>query len=400
MTVGDSPTFWIGLDDTDERESGCTTADFNDLLNHLCTSGFSIHDPRLVRLWPFAPRRTRGNAALSAAIKTTDTSRLETCLDSWFTTRFRDKQQGDELHSAQPVLLLTHSQLPESMYWETVTQFVALDDRIGQLEPMKHRFWSTPAGLGGIIGASAAIAWKGGDDFTWECTAWRQTQGERLVPQGLVNEMSSRYPSTFLNRDPNANRSIIAPRTPCPVLYGIRGETKQGVVDAHNFLQNNGAEICKDFRTHRSNQATDDHLGSTTIGRVKNVNIRQGGHVEIECERTLLSFAQGGDVNKLSQNLQPGDEIEWLGLADPEGSIHLEKLRLVSGGRNKSRPICDCGTRYKSQGRNQPLRCPSCGSNHPDEWVYELINSDWKEPPASHRRHLAKPLTRRGKSED
>jgi tRNA(Ile2) C34 agmatinyltransferase TiaS len=122
--------------------------------------------------------------------------------------------------------------------------------------------------------------------------------------------------------------------------------------------------------------------------------------VEIECERTLLSFAQGGDVNKLSQNLQPGDEIEWLGLADPEGSIHLEKLRLVSGGRNKSRPICDCGTRYKSQGQNQSLRCPNCGSKHPDEWVYELINSDWKEPPASHRRHLSKPLTRRGKSED
>lgn len=400
MIVGDSPTFWIGLDDTDERESGCTTDDFNNLLNYLTALGFSIHDPRLVRLWPFAPRRTRGNAALSAAINTSESSRLESSLEEWFSTRFGDIQGGDELHSAQPVLVMAHTQPPESMYWDTVTQFVDLEDRIAQLESIMHRVWSTPAGKGGMIGASAAIAWKGAHDFTWECTAWRLSLGERQVPPILVNEMSRRYPSTFLNRDPNANRSLIAPRTPCPVLYGIRGETKQGVIEAHNFLQNNGAEICRDYRAHRSNQATDDHLGVAATGRVKNVRIIQGGHVEIECDQTLLSFAQGGDVNKLSQQLQPGDEIEWFGLPDPEGYIHLEKLRLLSGERNKVRPICSCGTRYKSQGRNQSLRCPNCDSKHPDEWLSESINSNWKEPPASHRRHLAKPLSRKGKSED
>ena len=400
MIVGDSPTFWIGLDDTDERESGCTTDDFNNLLSHLCSSGFAIHDPRLVRLWPFAPRRTRGNAALSATIKTTEISRLESCLDSWFTSRFEEIQPGNELHSAQPVLVLTHSQLPESMYWETVTQFVDLDTRIGQLEPIEHRVWSTPAGRGGIIGASAAVAWRGTHDFTWECTAWRHTQGERIVPPQLVHEMSNRFPSTFLNRDPNANRSLIAPRTPCPVLYGIRGESRQGVIEAHEFLQKNGAEICTASRAFRSNQATDDHLGPVMKGRVKTVRVLQGGHAEIECDQQLLCFAQGGDVNRLSQQLQTGDEIEWLGLSDSDGKIHLERLRLVNGERNKVRPICPCGTRYKSKGRNQRLSCPSCGSGHPDEWVCERINSDWKEPPASHRRHLAKPLTRRGKSED
>ena len=113
MTVGDSPTFWIGLDDTDERESGCTTDDFNDLLNHLYSSGFSIHDPRLVRLWPFAPRRTRGNAALSAAINSSEFFRLESYLDTWFSSRFSEIQQGEELHSAQPVTVsYTHLTLP------------------------------------------------------------------------------------------------------------------------------------------------------------------------------------------------------------------------------------------------------------------------------------------------
>ena len=280
-----------------------------------------------------------------------------------------------------------------------MTQFVEIDERIDRLESVEHRVWSTPAGRGGIIGASAAIAWKGSHDFTWECTAWRHAEGERIVPPQLVDEMSTRFPSTFLNRDPNANRSLIAPRTPCPVLYGIRGESKQGVLEAHDFLQKNGSEICKDFRAYRSNQATDDHLGPAMFGRVKTVRILQGGHVEIECDQKLLCFAQGGDVNRLSQELRAGDEIEWFGLSDTAGNIHLERLRLVSGVRNKVRPICTCGTRYKSKGQNQPLRCPNCGSRHADEWKSEQINSDWKEPPASHRRHLAKPLTRRGKSE-
>ena len=210
MTVGEPPPFWIGLDDTDEREHGCTTHDFNELLNHLSSSGFSIDDPRLVRLWPFAPNRTRGNAALAAAIRTEESARLESCINSWFLTRFSDLKKGGELHSAQPVLIMTMNQLPESIYWDTVTQFVGLSDRLNQLETIPHRVWSTPAGQGGIIGASAAIAWRGTHDFTWECTAWRQTQGERRVPPNIVENMSELYPSTFMNRDPNAGRSLIA----------------------------------------------------------------------------------------------------------------------------------------------------------------------------------------------
>ena len=400
MTVGESPTFWIGLDDTDEREHGCTTHDFNELLNHLSSSGFSIDDPRLVRLWPFAPNRTRGNAALAAAIRTEESARLESCINSWFLTRFSDLKKGDELHSAQPVLIMTMNQLPESIYWDTVTQFVGLSDRLNQLETIPHRVWSTPAGQGGIIGASAAIAWRGTHDFTWECTAWRQTEGERRVPPNIVENMSELYPSTFMNRDPNAGRSLIAPRTPCPVLYGIRGETKKGVEDAHNFLQQNGAEICSGYRVHRSNQATDDHLSDSVISHVNRVTILQGGHVVIESNQKLLSFSQGGDVNKLSQQLEEGDEIEWLGLQDFENSIHLERLRLIHGSRNRSRPYCNCGSRFKSQGRNQPLKCPDCGSMHPDEWVSEKIQSEWKEPPPAHRRHLSKPLSRKDKSED
>ena len=125
MTVEDSSTFWIGLDDTDEREHGCTTHDFDALLRHLTTSGFQVNDPRLVRLWPFAPRRTRGNAALSASIYSESIQDLQSTLDEWFNSRFNEHESGSDIHSAQPVLLLTEQQLPESIYSVSYTHLRA-----------------------------------------------------------------------------------------------------------------------------------------------------------------------------------------------------------------------------------------------------------------------------------
>ena len=56
---------WLGLDDTDSLDGGCTTLVFHELLNSLpCEYG----EARLTRLWPFADKRTRGNASLSVEI--------------------------------------------------------------------------------------------------------------------------------------------------------------------------------------------------------------------------------------------------------------------------------------------------------------------------------------------
>lgn len=399
MIVEQCSTFWIGLDDTDEREYGCTTHDFNHLLNHLTDNGILISDPRLVRLWPFAPRRTRGNAALAAKIRVNHSSDIEDILTVWFEKRFKDISSSNEAHSAQPVLVLTDEQLPEEIYLETVRDEVNLAERLCNIERFTKRIWSTNAGKSGLIGASAAIAWRGDDDWTWECTVWRNGKKERHVPAMLVDEMLEKYGGTLLNRDPNAGKNLIAPRTPCPVLYGIRGEDAETVEEAHIFLQTNGSELCVDYRVFRSNQATDDHIYSTQKSIVSEVIIMQGGHVQIRSENDLIAFSEGGDVNRLAQNLRIGDEIEWSGLRDLKGTYHLEKVRLLKGYRNRARPLCTCGSRFKSQGKSQPLRCKNCGKKNPDTWVEEIIDSDWKEPHASNRRHLSKPLSRKGKYE-
>ncbi len=132
---------------------------------------------------------------------------------------------------------------------------------------------------------------------------------------------------------------------------------------------------------------------------VNNVRIMAGGHVEIDADKKLLAFSQGGPLNLLAQSLQPGDKIRWSGLAEPSACYHLEKLKLIRGERNYRRPKCECGTRYKSKGSNQKLKCPRCGSMADQLWEFDVIQSEWVEPPASYRRHLSKPINRICKSE-
>lgn len=398
MNVEVPSTYWIGLDDTDEREHGCTTFDFNDLLNTLANSDIQINDARLVRLWPFAPQRTRGNAALAASVQCDDAHLLERVLGHWFESKYHTVEGNGKEHSAQPTLLLTSIQLPEKLYWDTVRNHVELEHRINDLTAFSPRIWHTDTGYMGVIGASAAIAWRGERDWTWECTAWRQSTGKRNVPIGPVIEMAEKFPGTILNRDPNANRSLIAPRTPCPVLYGIRGEQKSDVLMAHDFLQKYPVEQSHSHRVFRSNQATGDHLEESHESTIISIQVMQGGHVEINVGKTLLAFSKGGPVNKLAQSLQPGDKISWNGMYS-NNVYHLEKLKLIRGERNFRRPKCACGTRYKSKGANQKLKCPNCDSEVNSSWDFDVIESQWVEPPISSRRHLSKPLSRIGKSE-
>ncbi len=76
----------IGLDDTDYPTGGCTTWQANELENVLIQCGAKPIERRLVRLWPFAFRRTRGNAALALIVEITSTiqQRCIDAIDLWF----------------------------------------------------------------------------------------------------------------------------------------------------------------------------------------------------------------------------------------------------------------------------------------------------------------------------
>ena len=217
----------LGLDDTDHVDHACTTEHFNRLLSRLGDSidSFEIIERRLVRLWPFAPKRTRGNAALGAIceVKISKLREVESICQQFI----------DDLHNEikaiypetgewpSPCLITTTESFPESLYWKAVRGEVSLGSVLNRL-PDSSKFYSIKENPIGIIGASAAIAWNPPENYTWELIAWRFEDKIRTVREvsiESIESMSKKFPTTFANRDPTTGRGLIMPRTNCP---GIR----------------------------------------------------------------------------------------------------------------------------------------------------------------------------------
>ena len=401
---------WIGLDDTDSPDSGCTTATFDDLIREISQlKDLIIIERRLVRLWPFAERRTRGNGALACVLDCPVSliSNLEELLANFFNNLLMELNINEDSLTS-PALLYSFKELEENLYWDAVRHKVDLSFRRQSLDDVK--ILSHTDSDWGIIGASSAMSWQPSEDSTWELIAWRFSDKigtKRQFSSSLIRDLESFHPDTFVNRDPTADKGLIAPRTPCPVLYGIRGSSSKAVLLAHEWLQSQSdVEKSERYAIHRTNQLSDDHILGFLFGTVLTKPVEtQGGHSSLEVfsqgrNVTLVAFKEGGNVNRLLRKLIPGDRINWLGLESPDGSIHLERLSIESSlPRITGRPICCNGKTMRSSGSNQPLRCLTCQKNLEKHWLFQEIDfngveiiNNWVEPPASQRRHLSRPL--------
>ena len=79
---------WLGLDDTDHLGGGCTTKTLDELISNL-PKNVSVGELRLVRLWPFAKQRTRGNAAVAVQLSTEKENDLMIHLDDWWNRKIK-----------------------------------------------------------------------------------------------------------------------------------------------------------------------------------------------------------------------------------------------------------------------------------------------------------------------
>jgi len=390
---------WLGLDDTDSLKEGCTTYSFHLLLESL-PSSVTVVSPRLVRLWPFAQHRTRGNAAVGVELHTDDEDELLNSLHRFWEDhllpakgKISPSEHDDRTqYPADPGMVWFSSEQPDEEFY---TKAVQSEVHLNQVPPADHSW-----GGQGRIGATAAIAWRK-NHSTWEAIAWREPirhgQNERAVCQDTLARIDS-MPSTFLSRDPRRGTGLVAPRGPCPVLFGIRARDAISALDAGNQLL--AAELTESavgIRVFETNQATDDHLQQPQQTTVTHVEILNRGNCVLTTEHgRWLAFAESGPVKKLAQWFQPGDVIEGLGLSPEAGVLHLEKLRLLSATPTQQRPMCDeCSVRMKSMGKGQGCRCPKCKLRSEDTWVSSPRlppYASWVQPPVDARRHLARPL--------
>jgi len=143
------------------------------------------------------------------------------------------------------------------------------------------------------------------------------------------------------------------------------------------------------YRIFATNQASGDHITQTHITAITSNTMLKGGHVILNDK--LLCFSESGDMNLLCQWLKVSDEIEYFGM-EFAGQIHLEGLKLISSTEFE-RPICQCGTRMKSMGSQQGIRCPKCKLTGDDNWLESPrtpLFKGWVQPPVDKRRHLAR----------
>lgn len=389
---------WLGLDDTDHLGGGCTTHALWRLLASLPTS-VVVGELRLVRLWPLAPGRTRGNAAVAVELNPADREALLAHLDRyWFThleplsglvepSHHSDRVQ----HPTDPGMVWFDQPPSSALYWQAVRQHVSIDAL-----PVADRSWG---GLG-RVGATAAIAWPA-SNVTYEAIAWR-LEG-RTGPRGVdgkAMEVVDGMEGSFLTRDPRRGSALLAPRGPSPVLFGVRAHD-QGTAEhaAQVLLDAAGTEPACGWRVFSTNQASGDHLDEDASAVVVAVDVhptRKHAIVQTD-DGPWLAYVESGDVNRLARWLRAGDRIDGRGLLDEAGRRHLEALRLVEHApRSQQRPMCKaCNVRLKSMGRGQGLRCPRCKQRSPDQWVEQKVSPPfvgWVEPPDDARRHLARPL--------
>ncbi len=429
---------WIGVDDTDSLRGMCTTFLATELVRELTRDYDLIGYPRLVRLNPNVPWKTRGNGAVCLRIG--HGTGVPRAIGEIAGRRILAYPRGDSVASPEsvadqvgnvverwacfedpsthPAFVVLWKRPPPGLYWRAVRDFVEISEA---LDAVRGRGIVRTYKKGrGVVGASAAVAWRP-RDRTYEVLAYREESrwgSRRTVDASSVQEMDRRFPTTFNNYDYANDRVVIAPRSPCPVLFGIRGDEVEDLAGAFHAIRSEPVDRSLIFET---NQGTDDHVSLTNLFRPRTtVRVQgtveapphtvRGGHVVIrfsDFQATVYEPAK--QLRAVARSLLPGDRVRVIGsLRDVPRTVNVEKLRietLASVRRKTGNPSCPvCGKHMKSEGRAARFRCIRCRTSAPRsaaryETVDRTVRRGWYEPPVGARRHLSKPLKRSSRME-
>ena len=414
----------IGIDDTDSKKGMCTTYLTAVILDELEKLGIKpINFPKLIRLNPNCPYKTRGNAALSFSLKVNEGQvYMIKKLVLQNVEHYADlKERGTD-----PGVVFLRGKIPRhlvdfsrrAMYdILTVREAIKLSQAIGA-ELYRFKYGR------GIIGALAAIGSNLDKNNTFELITYRlpENRGTKrnIDLQSVIEMDKSTFPYTFDNIDYKSKEIRITPHTPCPVLFGIRGTDPKVLLRAMKIVKSN--ETIERYRIFISNQGTDAHIQKLKISEVK-VNssarirgfvqstpmIKNGGHVFFQLKDqtgiiNCAAFEPTKNFRKIVLSLAAGDEIEVFGSIKKKNGfpvtlnlekVYVHKLTQVVKTLN---PICPiCNSRMKSEGRDKGYECPKCKfrSKYAEKQkiiIPRKIVEGLYVVPSRARRHLSKPI--------
>jgi tRNA(Ile2)-agmatinylcytidine synthase len=419
----------IGLDDTDSTKGGCTTYLAALLVERLQQFQIRFLDyPTLIRLNPNVPWKTRGNGAL--CLRFSYNPVFEEQIKEAAITFWEENSAINEKGTDPGIVFFDGQEIPEEMIAfakKAETCIVTLKEAMTLIK----KFHAEALGFNscrGIIGATAAIGETLQGDHTYEVIAYRAKENwgtKRRVDEQSIFEMDKQLaPFTFNNVDFETGRVIITPRSPDPILFGVRGESADVVKKAFGLVKS--LEPIERWVIFRSNQGTDAHLTRVdALNKLEpcrsviakgvvsqNPRIIPVRHVifaikddsgEVDC----AAYEPTGNLRKIARELIIGDQVKVHGAvhkstASKPLTINLEKiniLRLASKTQLEN-PFCPhCKKRLKSMGKSQGYRCEKCRGKFADLTKKETsvprsIETGLYITSTRSQRHLTKPLRR------
>jgi len=259
-------SYLLGIDDTDSRFGHCTTHLGYLIVCELARIGCAIPTyPRLVRLNPNVPFKTRGNAAVCVEFE----ARSDRLREEAFEAAERLLEaEADVANGANSALIIASKDASDDLgifrkvYQRAVNGVVGYRGVIGAISKMGIRHRLLGNGMG-AVGAAASLGFLCGvDDHTYELIAYRKPENcgrpRKVNPRSVETMEDETFPHTFNSYDHESGRVLVAPTGPDPVLAGIRGDSPQTVVDA--FRRINLGEEPLGHLVYATNQCTDAHL--------------------------------------------------------------------------------------------------------------------------------------------
>ena len=410
QAINNSAYMRIGIDDTDSPAGMCTTYLGAVLADRLSDSGMMVKDAILVRLNPNVIHKTRGNAAICLDLLGDPNTAFSMACD------IVEELADFSCEDTNPGVVVVEEALPVEFYKKAVSDFCETEEAIALLRETGALFRGYKNGRG-LIGAAAAVASRF-EDKTSEILVYRRPErwgsSRDVDRESLFSAERETYPHTWDTVDRENDLVVCVPHTPDPVLYGIRGVSREWVLRARNMVVSEDPERERVFTT---NQGTDAHLvrGSMDAlkpgrsylirGTVSTIPVtRSGGHVSFMLSEggtsvRCMAYEPTKGFRDIIRMLRPGDEVVVAG-SYKGGSINLEKTGVISvvSLTERMAPFCiSCGKRMTSAGKDKGYKCRTCSAREREPALLHPtreLKPGWYEVPPSARRHLAKPLCR------
>ena len=426
---------FIAVDDTDSRDGLCTTFVLTEIVRSLNDNGIDIiGDPRLIRLNPAVPWKTRGNASLvlQAGIGSGERRKIGEingkdvlCFSEMKADVNEDELMekliptvvGNRASDSDTGLIVSKKRPSPELYWKGVRKILEQKDIEKELRSVGAKTFTQGCGRG-LIGAACGLSWIP-KDSTFELIAYRERKNwgtERTVDPETIRLVDVTFESTFNSWEERFRKVTMVPSTPCPVLYGLRGDDHDDLLKAVDLIVSEKKDRWLIFLT---NQGTDDHIitdaaelnpdSSYRIEGIVKGSARhlKGGHTFLDLETeygtmTCGLYEPSKEFRMVFDHLIDGDMITVVGeLRNEPRTLNVEKIlvnELKQLNRKVSNPQCPkCGKKMKSIGKDQGYRCKECRTRSKESIKEEgtrWIVPGWYEPPAAARRHLSKPLKR------